>query len=344
MVRTSRPLVERMALVWHDWFATSNDGVGSQRLMLNQNQLFREHGLGSFSDLLAERDTRPGDAPLAERQRQLEGVSERELRARDDGALHARRRPRLHRVGRPPAGARAHGLPERLAERRRQRELPLRPDAPRPGHQDDLPQARRVHLEGRRASLGRPIPTTGFFVRKLWSYFVAGAPDAATAALPSSSSTSRAAARCGRSSTAILKHPALYDGGRLVKPPVVYTAGLLRRIGRPIDTTSWSWIGSMAGQQLFYPPNVAGWDDTRWLDTATWRGRWWTAQNVLRPYALDPGKAVQPYDAAALVKSALAFWHEPPLDRAHARRAPRLRQGARSRMPRTRRGSASSTP
>jgi hypothetical protein len=37
MIRTSRPLVERMALVWHDWFGTSNDGVGSQRLMLNQN-------------------------------------------------------------------------------------------------------------------------------------------------------------------------------------------------------------------------------------------------------------------------------------------------------------------
>jgi hypothetical protein len=52
MVRTSRPLVERMSLVWHDWFATSNDGVGSQRLMLDQNQLFRAHALGGFSDLL----------------------------------------------------------------------------------------------------------------------------------------------------------------------------------------------------------------------------------------------------------------------------------------------------
>ncbi|HEV2591297.1 MAG TPA: DUF1800 family protein, partial [Gaiellaceae bacterium] len=42
MVRTSRPLTERMTLIWHDWFATSNDGVGSQRLMLKQNQLFRD--------------------------------------------------------------------------------------------------------------------------------------------------------------------------------------------------------------------------------------------------------------------------------------------------------------
>src|SRR5436305_5712059 len=44
MIRTSRPLVERMALIWHDWFATSNDGVGSQRLMLKQNDLFRQKG------------------------------------------------------------------------------------------------------------------------------------------------------------------------------------------------------------------------------------------------------------------------------------------------------------
>jgi hypothetical protein len=69
----------------------------------------------------------------------------------------------------------------------------------------------------------------------------------------------------------------------------------------------------MAGQQLFYPPNVSGWDDSRWLDTATWRGRWWIAQYALQPYALDPGKAAQPYDATDLLKGALAFWNHPDL-------------------------------
>ena len=54
MVRTSRPLVERMTLVWHDWFATSNGQVGSQRLMLKQNALFRRRALGSFRDLLLD--------------------------------------------------------------------------------------------------------------------------------------------------------------------------------------------------------------------------------------------------------------------------------------------------
>jgi hypothetical protein len=107
MIRTSRPLVERMALIWHDWFATSNDGVGSQRLMLKQNDLFRQKGLGSFHDLLVA-VTATRDAPLAQRRRQLEGLAERELRPRDDGALHARPWQRLHGDGRPRAGPRAH--------------------------------------------------------------------------------------------------------------------------------------------------------------------------------------------------------------------------------------------
>ena len=52
MVRTSRPLVERMTLVWHDWFATSDAGVGSQKLMLAQNRLLRRSALGRFDHLL----------------------------------------------------------------------------------------------------------------------------------------------------------------------------------------------------------------------------------------------------------------------------------------------------
>src|SRR5207253_5590645 len=126
-----------------------------------------------------------------------------------------------------------------------------------------------------------------FFVRKLWSYFIAGTPDAATQR--SLEHLYLAGGHQVRPVVgAMLKHPALYDGARLVKSPALYTAGLLRRLGRGIDTTAWARLGSMAGQQLFYPPNVAGWDDSRWLDTATWRGRWWIAQYALRPFALHP--------------------------------------------------------
>jgi hypothetical protein len=102
----------------------------------------------------------------------------------------------------------------------------------------------------------------------------------------------------------------------MVKPPVVYVAGLLRRLRRRVDTTAWVWQLEQAGQRLFYPPSVAGWDDARWLDTGTFRGRWTLAQAALRPYLLDEkywtGKV--PDDPARLVRGALDFWGRPPLE------------------------------
>ena len=76
-------------------------------------------------------------------------------------------------------------------------------------------------------------------------------------------------------------HPAFYTSPRMVKPPVVYNAGLLRMRGRYIDTSTWWTLERRRpGQQLFYPPDVGGWDDTRWLDTATFRARWFIAALV----------------------------------------------------------------
>src|SRR6478752_1191385 len=46
-------LVERMTLVWHDWFATSKSGV-PQKLMLRQNALLRRYALGNFEQLAVE--------------------------------------------------------------------------------------------------------------------------------------------------------------------------------------------------------------------------------------------------------------------------------------------------
>jgi len=112
---------------------------------------------------------------------------------------------------------------------------------------------------------------------------------------------------------AILQHPVVYDGPRMVKPPVVHLAGLLRRIGAGITTTDWAWIGSLTGQQLFYPPNVAGWDDARWLDTATYRGRWIAVQRILQDRKLDPAKGTAISDAQTVLTKALAFWNNPAL-------------------------------
>ena len=312
MIRTSQPLVERMALVWHDWFATSNNGVGSQRLMLNQNQLFRARGLGSFHDLLV--DVTKDPAMLL----WLNGSDNSKYAPNEN---YAREMMELFTLG---AG---RGYGEGDVRQQARALTGFRNDWKRGVGDVNFRFDPKYHDTGVKTIFKRRGAFTwkdscrlcvthpdhaSFFVRKLWSYFVPAPPDHATQA-----ALERLYVRGGHEVrpvvAAILRHPALHAGPQMVKSPVLYTAGLLRRIGRGIDTTAWVWLDAMAGQRLFEPPNVAGWDDTRWLDTAPWRGRWWIAQYVLRPFALDPGKATQPRDPRQLLEHALAFWHHPAL-------------------------------
>ena len=118
MVRSDRPLQERMTLIWHSWFATSIDGA-TQKLMLRQNAMMRSHWLGQLPRSVARRDPRPGDAAVAQRRREQQVQPQRELRARDDGAVHARARAAAtarHDVA--GAGARADRLHQRAGRTR----------------------------------------------------------------------------------------------------------------------------------------------------------------------------------------------------------------------------------
>jgi len=54
MINTKRPLEEKMTLFWHQLFATSNSKVDNPPELTRQIAMFREHGLGTFRDLLVE--------------------------------------------------------------------------------------------------------------------------------------------------------------------------------------------------------------------------------------------------------------------------------------------------
>jgi len=151
--------------------------------------------------------------------------------------------------------------------------------------------------------LGHPQHPS-YFVTKLWSYFIPTQPDPATVDGLSALYASRKVLPVVE---AILLHPDFYNGPRMVKPPVVLNAGLLRMRGRYIDTSTWLSLSAQAGQQLFYPPDVGGWDDTRWLDTATFRARWFIAAVVQG--ADTPTDT--PTDPAQIVQRAIQFWGNP---------------------------------
>jgi uncharacterized protein (DUF1800 family) len=306
MVRTTAPMVERMALVWHDWFATSNLGVASQRLMLNQNEFFREHALGSFSDLLVGVTQDPamlvwlnGNQNVKQKPNENYGREMMEL-----FTLGANRGAYTETDVREQAraltgwkGSVTKGLPSAFTYD------PTRHDT---GPKTIFSQTGNWAWQDSCAlCLAHPLHPS-FFVTKLWGYFVPTPPDAATVA----GLTAIYAKRLVRPVVeAILLHPDFHEGPRMTKPPVVYNAGLLRSIDRPIDTSIWWSLDQQAGQQLFYPPDVGGWDDTRWLDTATFRARWFIAALVQ-----GAGQPIgSPNDPAQLVSRAAAFWGSPTL-------------------------------
>jgi hypothetical protein len=88
---------------------------------------------------------------------------------------------------------------------------------------------------------------------------------------------------------------------------------MLRARDRGITTSSWTWLGQTAGQQLFCPPNVSGWNDQAWLDTSTLRGRWYLAYEILNREYLPPGSYSATETPEQAIDAALAFWGRPTL-------------------------------
>ncbi|HXD53781.1 MAG TPA: DUF1800 domain-containing protein [Solirubrobacteraceae bacterium] len=319
MVRSDQQLVEKMTFIWHDWFANSNEKVNDQQRMLDQNQLFREMCLGSFDDLFMAVTKDPAMLVF------LDGIYNTRW---DPNENYAREMMELFSLGADRGAytetdvremARAlTGWTAEWTESAGLQNFRFEGSRHDGGNKTIFGQKDKWGWEdGVRMCVAHPLHAS-FFVAKMWSYFVPVPPDEATLAslqglYLSSGHSIRAVVE------AILQHPTFLDGPELVTPPVVYNAGLLRAIGRPVDTTAWAWLSSGAGQQLFYPPNVAGWDFTHWLDTSTAKARWEIASYVTsETYANPwPGKGETEYspteEPAAAMESAMSYWGRPGL-------------------------------
>ncbi|HEX8073401.1 MAG TPA: DUF1800 domain-containing protein [Thermoleophilaceae bacterium] len=317
MVRSDQQLVERMTLIWHDWFATSDDKVGSQQLMLNQNETMRRHALGSFHDLVVDLTQDPA---------MVLWLDSLDNRAGSPNENYARELMELFTLGADRGAYSEQDV----------RELARCLTGFRATWSDsvgwhDFRYDARYHDSGSKTVFGKSGNFdwrdavrlclendyhASFFVTKLWGYFVPTPMDSATQASLQAIYTGSGYG-IAPVVEAILKHPDAYSDRALVKPPVVFNAGLLRTFGRVVDTTAWTWLGTLAGQQLFRPPNVAGWDDSSWLDTSTWRGRSMMATWMFRDRYVDPWDDARPYitteDPAAAVASALDFLGRPSL-------------------------------
>jgi uncharacterized protein (DUF1800 family) len=318
MVRSDQQLVERMTLIWHDWFATANDQVGSVQRMMDQNELFRRNALGSFKDLVTGVTQDPAMLVF------LNGIENRKGAINENYARElmelftiganrgAYTEQDVRQLGMALSGWRADWVDGtgwtnfRYDDKRHDHSIKtVFGKSGDFGWQDAL----KLVLENDYHA--------SFFVTKLWGYFVPTAPDPQTqAALQKLYVDSGYGIR--PVVEAILMHPDFYGGPSMVKPPVVFNAGLLRTLGRTIDRGEWPWLSILMGQALFNPPNVSGWDDSMWLDTSTWRGRFQTAGYALMPTtgwapSIDPWKSgySSTEDPETAVARAIDFLNNP---------------------------------
>jgi hypothetical protein len=316
MVRTNQPLIERMTLVWHDWFATSTEGVGQQNLMLGQNDLFRRHALGSFMQLAHDVTQDPA---------MIIWLNLDQNTRWDPNENYARELMELFTLG-ADRGAYTEADIRELAKAltgfdedwsaelgyHNFRFVANRWD---PGNKTVFGLTGKWTWEDAARMCVQHSMHPSFFVTKLWSYFI-GSPPSAAERLALERLYVSSGYQVRPIVEAILVHPQLYVGPRVVKPPAVFLAGMLRALRRTIDTDAWTWLCEGAGQVLFRPPNVSGWDDSRWLDTSTVRGRWYLVNYGLEDRELE-GDALNNYDALETpeqaVANARAYWGDPDL-------------------------------
>lgn len=313
MVRSNRQLVERMTLVWHSWFATSEEASNAQ-LMINQNWMMRRHALGNFHQLLSDVTVDPAMLLWLNGTENYKG-SPNENYGREMlelftlGADRGYNQEDVHQNARALTGW-TNDWSERQGPVNFRFEPALHDDGVKRifGHRGRFNWRDSVRL-----AVTHPDHPS-FMVAKLWGYFIGAELPGATAQL-----LQRAYVKSGYEVRplveAILRHPLFYEGPRLVIPPVVWTAGLLRASRQTITTTDWAWIASLTGQTLFQPPNVSGWNYAQWLDTSRWAGRLDAVNTALQKFILEGktypyGLTENPSDA---YQNAVDFWGGQPL-------------------------------
>jgi uncharacterized protein (DUF1800 family) len=282
MVRSQRPLAEKMTLFWHDHFATSGEQTP---LMLRQNRTFRKHALGNFRRLL--RDVTTDDAM------QL-FLSVADSHKDSPNENYAREVMELFALGR--------GYGERDIREAARALTGFRSSWSRDGF-NGIRFDREAHDRGRKRMFGKrgrfdwrdvvnlvcnhPAHAP-FLVTKLWAFFITE---------PLDSATKKRLVRVYKRSKLqmkpllreILSHPALFerlDRPDMVKSPVMFVAGMLRQVGIGVNDDHWVWLMDGMGQSLFDPPSVAGWDGgPAWMSTNSVRARFSAVAYVVRENA-----------------------------------------------------------
>jgi uncharacterized protein (DUF1800 family) len=315
MLHGPDPLTERLALMWHNHFATSNEKVADFRAMLRQNALFREHGRAPFGELLGRMARDPAllvylDAPANRKEHPNENLARELLELFTLGVGHYTEGD-VRESARALTGWGCDGADDNLTRILKG----LTPDQCvrySPGRHDDGEKTvlgRRGRWSGDdlvKILLDHPA-TADRLAWRISSEFLGegvATPEELAALAEGLRATDldvgKAVARVLRSERFFADDTA----GRRVPGPVEWAVAAARRF-LPLDPPPsplrlGEWAARM-GQGLYYPPNVGGWPGGRaWLSPVALLGRANLAADLVAGRLAQPAGA--PLDLLGLAR------------------------------------------
>jgi uncharacterized protein (DUF1800 family) len=302
-------LREKLTLFWHGHFATSDSKVQNVPLMLRQNELLRRHALGKFPNLLTEIIADPAmlvwlDGGASRKERPNENFAREFLELFTLGVGHyteadIREAARAFTGWVPAEGERGFRPPRAF------RYDPAQSDG---GVKTFLGETGAwTAADIVRITLKQPA-CAEFLCRKLYRFFVSDGEDPPPELLgPLAEELRNHHYSIGHLVGVILRSRQFYSKAayrRVFKSPVEFSAGLVRALEVPRSNLRLPALAEMCGaqgQDLFYPPNVKGWDGgSRWINVAALLARSnWVADVVWGAL----GSATKPRDPSAWAKA-----------------------------------------
>ncbi len=301
------PLREKMTLFWHSHFATSNRKVQNIGLMLKQNELLLRHALEDFS-LLLNGIINDGamlvwlDGADSKKEKPNENFAREFLELFSLGVGNYTE-PDIREAARAFTGwTRRQENGGRMAF-----EFQFEADQFDGGSKTFLKQSGSWKpADIVRITLEQPA-AADFLCRKLYRFFIDETEEPAKELIqPLAEELRRFNYSMKHMVEVILRSRQFFAQTayrKRIKSPVEFSAGLLRSLEVPrrnVSVLALAVACERQGQELFYPPNVKGWDGGKsWINSTTIleRGNW--ASDVVWG---NPQFGLLPYDPEAWAK------------------------------------------
>jgi hypothetical protein len=267
MLYSPHPLREKLTLFWHNHFATSNAKVQSTRLMLGQYELMRRHAQGSFAELLQGMSKNPAmlvwlDGKGSKKGNPNENYAREVMELFSLGIGHYTEKD-IREAARAFTGWDVVGG-----------EAVFRSGDFDDGSKTVLGQTGKFKAEDAVRVCLEQQSVAPFLLNKLFQFLISETVPATPELLAPLVQEFRGSnldfgAIVGRMLRSNLFFSATAYRTR-IKSPVEFTLGIVKGLEGRVGTTALATALGELGQDLFYPPNVKGWDGGQaWLNGQT---------------------------------------------------------------------------